>query len=130
MAKLLPVLVFLVAAFLLYVFFFSSLFKVKNISIEPNQNCLLEETIREKVESKNLILLNQGELASQLKNKTPCLKEITFKKSFPQKLTVNVKADEVLLKIDGSDLYLTDKGLTVKSQGAKTPTIFIPFSLP
>ncbi|MDD3190255.1 MAG: FtsQ-type POTRA domain-containing protein [Candidatus Pacebacteria bacterium] len=91
-----------------YVFAFSDLFVIKNLEISGNEN-LTKEEIKAKMDmnmelrqeyglsGKNFFLVEPEELANQLKNDFPEIKEVRVEKVLPDKLTVKIEEEDPAL---------------------------------
>lgn len=110
------------------VFFFFLLFKIRNVEISPNQTCLTKEAVFEaaQVKGSHLLLISKKKLIQNLKEKYVCLKSLNVYRRLPSTLAVEVEVDKTLVKIENTNLFLTEQGLVVGDQSAKDLPILYP----
>lgn len=116
-----------IVIFVLYIMFFSPIFKIKKGTIE-NTDCLSENFIEKTaVLNKNIFLTSTDKIKSDLKNKYPCIADVEVKKIYPSTISVKVIKVKTVLKIDGSDLALSENNIVIKNNGSDiTPVLFSP----
>jgi len=107
-----------------YVFAFSDLFVVKNVEISGNKN-LTKEEIKARMDTdmgsrqdyglsgKNFFMIEPEELANQLKNDFPEIKEVRVEKILPDKLTVKIEEEDPALIWCRQECFFINAGGTV-----------------
>lgn len=104
-----------IISFSLYLFFASGIFKVQEVKISFEENkridrTALEDKLRGQVQGLGIIFLDTKEVEEKLKETFLPLEAIRFKKKLPNRLEVQIKEREPLLKvIIGGSEYLVDK---------------------
>jgi len=118
--------VVLLVIFLLIVLFFSPLFKIKTIEFTQNQNCLSQENLNSQFLGKIIFLVSPSNLENKLRSQYSCIKNLQIKKSFPHKLLIEIETDKPVVKIEGSNLYLTEGGLVIQGPSSgQLPVLYL-----
>ena len=114
-------------ATILYVFLFSPVFKIKNIEFNA-KSCLSDQKQLEKYQvlGKNILIFKSGKLAQKLKNDFPCIDQIKITKALSTKLKIEITVQNLVAKIEGSNLAVTKDGTVNQSTQTNLPTIFLP----
>lgn len=125
MRKIIPTVGIIV--FLLYIFLLSSLFQIKK-GLSDNSTCLgndfLEKT---NLKNKNMFLVSTSSIKKSVLNNFPCAADLTIQKRYPSTILINVSAIKTVLKIDGTDLALSENNIVTKNTSTNvTPTFFPP----
>lgn len=117
-----------IAASIVFGIFYLPFFKLEKIDISQNQSCLKTQDVFDALKnSKNLLFISKDKLENTLKNQYSCIGTLEVKKIFPSKLQVNIVPKEPVVKIEGTDLMLTDDGQVVEEISAKDkPILFLP----
>lgn len=118
MKKLLLPLFFLL---ILFAVFYS--LQVRKVEIDKSASCINEKIIVE-LKGKNLLLINSNKIKEEIKNQSPCIKEIAIKKIFPQKLRLTIDTQKEVAKIENSSLAITENGLVITQTDPNLPTIY------
>lgn len=129
MAKVLPVLVVLIVIILAPAIIFSPVFEIKNLTFEKQQDCANEQELKDnfRLIGKNLFSISQESLEKDLKNHFDCAEFVSLKKQWPSTLGIKIEVKQPVLKIAGTDLYLTNSALvTDNTKNTDLPTIFLP----
>lgn len=96
--KILMPLLILVLAVGFYLLINSSLFTIKNVSLEKhNVNCATDLEIKQAypILGQSFLFLDTKKLAGDLKNKFICIKSVAVDKEFPDKIKLNISGREV-----------------------------------
>ena len=120
-------LVLLFIASLVIAAIYTPLFKLRKIDI-PNQNCLTSQNVQDTLgNSQNLLFLSPAELADTLKSKHDCIDKIEITKHYPSKLQLGVQVKEPVVKIEGTNLLITEDGYIVEDvKEVNGPILFLP----
>lgn len=112
---------------IIYLLFFSPVFKIKNI--ESNSTCVQTRELLESTQlaGKNIFLTSKSKIEENVKAKFACAQTVNATKKYPNSISLNITQEEVVAQVEGSDLYLTADALAVKLQtDKKYPKIFLP----
>ena len=113
---------------IVYVALFSPIFKVKSAAFSKNQSCLADSKQLQGfgVFGKNIFLLDSQKLTKDLKDNFACIDTISAKKVYPSQIDLDIKSQQAVAKIEGTDIALTADGLVVKNTpNLQIPTIFL-----
>lgn len=125
MTKVLPVLVFVILS--IATVFLSGLFKIKEVQLFQNQNCVDQKVIAQDFLGKYIFLINEDQVKKKFRDKYPCIDQVTLKKVLPNNIVVEISTQNPIVKIEGANLYVTKSGfVTENSKFANLPTIFLP----
>lgn len=112
--------------FIVSIILISPFFKIKNGKIE-NSNCVGNNFLQETdIQNRNIFLIQTDKIKSDLKNKYSCLADVEVKKVYPATISINTSTVKSILKIDASDLALTENNLVIKSDGNHVTPVFFP----
>lgn len=76
---------------LTYIFLKSNIFSIKFIEVKKeNADCLNKEKVKSESLGQNILLINEGNIAQQIKKNFICVKSISFSKTLPDKLRINI----------------------------------------
>lgn len=109
--------------------FYLPIFKVKDILISQQSNCLPENTLSLDlgVSDKNLLTFNTNTQGQNITAKYSCAKSVKVTKQFPNKLKIEVKTKQTIAQIEGSELFLTEEGdITGEPISQNLPKFFLP----
>lgn len=116
--------------FLLVVIFSVAIFltfRVNNVRLQSNSNCLDQKMLLAKVGKKNIILLNTAKLKEEIIKQSTCVEDLKITKKYPSTVNFVAIAKEAVAKIDDSQNSVTLDGLIIlESAGTTKPNIFLP----
>lgn len=121
MAKVLPVLVFLIIA-TSTVFLFQST-KLKNVQLN-DQSCMKQESVNEILIDKRFFAVDEQKVKTELKNKFICIEDVQIEKKFPATILVKIEVKEPVVKIEGTSSYATVDGNIISGNFEK-PVLFL-----
>lgn len=102
-------------------------FQVKNAKFQGNSNCLDESALQNKVNNKNIILLNTKKLKEEILKQSTCIENLAISKKYPNTIIFLVSEKEAIAKIDSSQYSVTESGLIIdESSSMQKPKIFLP----
>ena len=122
-------LVLLFAAMLIVLaVFFLPFFKLSEIDVLPNQNCVTSQNVFDVLgSSQNLLFVSKVNLKDTLKSKYTCIREIEVVKHYPSRLQLDILVKEPVVKIEGTNFLATEDGYIVEDTGYKNkPVLFLP----
>lgn len=122
MAKVLPVLVILILV-ASFVFFFP-VAKIKRVDLNE-QYCLSAKNVDEMLIGRNFFGLDENKSAIELENKFICISEAKITKQFPSTVNVKITPKEPIVKLEGTNLFITEDGNIVSSDKEK-PALYLP----
>lgn len=125
MFKFLPV---LLLACLIPIFIYSPLFRLNNIQVNDENNCLSANSIenQQKIMGKNLIFLNTAKLEKNISEKNICVTKIKLQKKYPNSISVILESESAVALIEGTDLAVREDGFISQANLAKNlPKIFL-----
>lgn len=118
----------LLAVFIIVIFiftvFFSPIFKIKNINITQNRNCLSRDDLD--IKGKNIFFLQKDNLTKALKDKLFCIEGIKITKQLPGAINFEIKTKDIVVKMEGTNFFATADGLIIESQENKDKPVFYP----
>lgn len=110
---------FLFALILFYCFIF---LKIKEVNISMNKiDCATDDQFRNiaAIDGQNFLLFNSGKILKNIKGEFICIKNITFSRSFPNKLKVEVIPREAIAEL----ITIEDKQASLSSvENISTPS--------
>ncbi len=124
MTKLLPALVFIVVLILLV--FFLPVFKIKNLEISQNKDCLSSQDVisKNKLQGRNILLFNTSPLEAGLKQNYGCIDALKISKKYPSTLKLEVKVKGPVAKIADTNFTITEEGV-VSQEPTNGPSLFL-----
>jgi len=122
MAKVLPVLVFLILV-ASFVFFFP-VTKIKKVNLNE-QYCLSAKSADEMLIGRNFFGLDENKSKDKLKNKFICINEAKITKQFPSTVNVKITTKEPVAKIGDTNLFVAEDGNIIPGDKEK-PTLYLP----
>lgn len=120
------ILVLLLAA---YLFLFSHLFKIQGVSLNKSSACATPQQIFKdtQLEGKSIFTVSTAQVEADIRSKYPCAEVVEAKKKYPKTIEVEITQKDVVVQIEGSDLFLTEDAFVVRLQTEKKyPNIFLP----
>ncbi|MBI2327203.1 FtsQ-type POTRA domain-containing protein [Candidatus Curtissbacteria bacterium] len=127
MAKVLPVLVIII----LVSIFFSPLLKIKEVVTNQSQQCIPNQNLLNDLNlgNQNILLIDQKTLEAQIKNQYSCVDKVSLKREFPAKIVLDITVKKPVVKIEASNLSLTEDGQIVQNDNQNLPTLYLPQNL-
>lgn len=103
---------FLLAAVIIWFFFFSPVFQVKKIEIDGNLNPDVKSEI-DKLYGKNILTFTSGGLEKELAQRQTSIGSLEIRRGLPNilKVKVNVRAPEIAWKSNNTIYYLNENGV-------------------
>ena len=122
----LPILFIL--SFIAALIFAISVFKVKEVRLVQTHPCLPENFQKESgIDGKDILFISSQKLENGLKDKFPCIDEIKIAKNFPSKITINITAKQPIVRIEGTNLLISESGQVTENTASKdNPIIYLP----
>lgn len=118
-----------VGVVLIFLFLFSYIFTVKNISIHTDYPCVTEEEVNSQITIKgqSLFLIQKNQISEQILKKISCIEKVDLKTKLPSTLEISYSGKNPVARVDSSDIFLTASGLAISvSHVQNLPTIFPP----
>lgn len=107
-----------------YLIFISSVFKIKSFSLNPDgADCINSDEVKKlaAVSGANFFLLDLNQIEKKIKDKFFCVSAVNLKKSFPDKVALELKARKAVFNLipfeASSSANATSSGFLVDGEG-------------
>lgn len=102
---------------------YSPLFNVKTVVLNQKSPCV-DKKDTENLTGQRIYLINAKKTEEKIKKEHACVESLTVSKSYPSKITIEVKTTGAVAKIEGTSFGLTESGQIVAIGTTSLPTIF------